>query len=353
MEKILSVIIPTYNAEKFLDKGLTSFIVDDEKLLEKLEVIIVNDGTPDQSVTVAGRYADKYPDVFFIVNKENGGHGSAINEGMKHITGKYVKVVDADDWVDTKNLAKTIKILEKCTADAVIQSFRYYDISEEKYIPADINVPDFDKIYNLKELVDMWYDVYDGLAFHGVIYRTDFYKKLKYELVEHVFYEDQEYATVPLSYAETIKFIKDELYVYRIGDVNQSVSAQSQVKRLPDLEKVIFKVLELEKDLEKLPAGGREHWMRKTAGIITSYYHIALIKNTDRNAGRRMTAAFNEKLGQKSALMYDTVSRKYKIFLTFNKLHMSNHFYENQFASILEFAKKMAHVDRLYYRKKK
>ena len=179
MEKILSVIIPTYNAEKFLDKGLTSFIVDDEKLLEKLEVIIVNDGTPDQSVTVAGRYADKYPDVFFIVNKENGGHGSAINEGMKHITGKYVKVVDADDWVDTKNLAKTIKILEKCTADAVIQSFRYYDISEEKYIPADINVPDFDKIYNLKELVDMWYDVYDGLSFHGVIYRTDFYKKLK------------------------------------------------------------------------------------------------------------------------------------------------------------------------------
>ena len=171
--------------------------------------------------------------------------------------------------------------------------------------------------------------------------------------MEHVFYEDQEYATVPLSYAETIKFIKDELYVYRIGDVNQSVSAQSQVKRLPDLEKVIFKVLELEKDLEKLPAGGREHWMRKTAGIITSYYHIALIKNTDRNAGRRMTAAFNEKLGQKSALMYDTVSRKYKIFSTFNKLHMSNHFYENQFASILEFAKKMAHVDRLYYRKKK
>ena len=75
MEKILSVIIPTYNAEKFLDKGLTSFIVDDEKLLEKLEVIIVNDGTPDQSVTVAGRYADKYPDVLFIVNKEKGGHG--------------------------------------------------------------------------------------------------------------------------------------------------------------------------------------------------------------------------------------------------------------------------------------
>ena len=112
-------------------------------------------------------------------------------------------------------------------------------------------------------------------------------------------------------------------------------------------------VLELEKDLEKLPARGREHWMRKTAGIITSYYHIALIKNTDRNAGRRMTAAFNEKLGQKSALMYDTVSRKYKIFSTFNKLHMSNHFYENQFASMLEFAKKMAHVDRLYYKKKK
>ena len=68
--------------------------------------------------------------------------------------------------------------------------------------------------------------------------------------MEHVFYEDQEYATVPLSYAETIKFIKDELYVYRIGDVNQSVSAQSQVKRSPDLEKVILRYLNWKKILK-------------------------------------------------------------------------------------------------------
>ena len=123
MEKILSIVIPTYNAEKFLDKGLTSFIMKDEKLLSELEVIVVNDGTPDKSVEVAQKYVDMHPDVFRIVNKKNGGHGSAINEGVKHVTGKYFKVIDADDWVDTEALERTMKILETEEFDAMIQSF--------------------------------------------------------------------------------------------------------------------------------------------------------------------------------------------------------------------------------------
>ena len=163
-----------------------------------------------------------------------------------------------------------------------------------------------------------------------------------------MFYEDQEYATVPFSFAETIRFVEEELYVYRVGDVNQSVSAASQVKRLPDLDKVIFKVLEAEKSFDKMPAGGKEHFIRKTSGIITSYYQIALIKNTDRKNGRSIVEAFNSRLAKESALMYDTVQRKYKVFMIFNKFHMSNKFYENQFSKILEFFKKTGGVEKLY-----
>lgn len=65
-----------------------------------------------------------------------------------------------------------------------------------------MSVPDFTGEYNLKDIVNMWDDVYDGLSFHGVIYNTGFYKALGYKLTEHVFYEDQEYATVPFSYAK-------------------------------------------------------------------------------------------------------------------------------------------------------
>ena len=311
-------------------------------------MIVVNDGTPDRSVEVAQKFVDWYPDTFVIVNKTNGGHGSAINTGVEHVRGKYLKVVDADDWVDTLALKHLVEYLEHVDSDAVIQSFRYYDISKDEYRPADVSVPDFTREYNLKDIVNMWDDVYDGLSFHGVIYNTGFYKALGYKLTEHVFYEDQEYATVPFSYAKTVRFIQEELYVYRVGDVNQSVSAASQVKRLPDLEQVIFNVLEAEKSFAKMPQGGKEHFIRKTSGIITSYYQIALIKNTDRQSGRAIVEQFNMRLAQKSALMYEAVQRKYKVFRLFNKLHVSNSFYENQFAKLLELAKRVGRADRLY-----
>ena len=333
---------------KMATEGRFEKIDIDKSILDKLEVIVVNDGTPDRSVEVAQKFVDWYPDTFVIVNKTNGGHGSAINTGVEHVRGKYLKVVDADDWVDTLALKHLVEYLEHVDSDAVIQSFRYYDISKDEYRPADVSVPDFTRAYNLKDIVNMWDDIYDGLSFHGVIYNTGFYKALGYKLTEHVFYEDQEYATVPFSYAKTVRFIQEELYVYRVGDVNQSVSAASQVKRLPDLEQVIFNVLEAEKSFAKMPQGGKEHFIRKTSGIITSYYQIALIKNTDRQSGRAIVEQFNMKLAQKSALMYEAVQRKYKVFRLFNKLHVSNSFYENQFAKLLELAKRVGRADRLY-----
>ena len=200
MSKILSIIIPTYNAEKFLNKGLSSFLVCrdtdaqtaqhnckmategrfeeidiDKAILDKLEVIVVNDGTPDRSVEVAQKFVDWYPDTFVIVNKTNGGHGSAINTGVEHVRGKYLKVVDADDWVDTLALKHLVEYLEHVDSDAVIQSFRYYDISKDEYRPADVSVPDFTREYNLKDIVNMWDDVFDGLSLRS-IYNTGFYK---------------------------------------------------------------------------------------------------------------------------------------------------------------------------------
>lgn len=136
-KKILSIIIPTYNAAKFLDKGLSSFIIDDNSLLNMLDIIVVNDGSTDNSVEIAQKYVNKYPDVYRILNKENGGHGSAINEGVKIIKGSYFKVVDADDWVNTDVLKETICYLRdnenkhENFADAVLMSYRSYVLQRE------------------------------------------------------------------------------------------------------------------------------------------------------------------------------------------------------------------------------
>ena len=97
--KILTIIIPTYNMEQYLRKCLDSLIVSEENM-QRLEVLVVNDGSKDSSSAIGHEYEAKYPQTFRVIDKENGNYGSCVNRGLKEATGKYVKVLDADDYFD-------------------------------------------------------------------------------------------------------------------------------------------------------------------------------------------------------------------------------------------------------------
>lgn len=342
MEKILSIIIPTYNAEKFLDKGLTSYIMQSQAHMDMLEVLVVNDGTPDGSVAVAQKYVDQYPNVFRIVNKENGGHGSAINVGVDKASGKYFKIVDADDWVDTDALQRTLNILKEEDFDAAVQSFRAYDISTKEYeywdIPEDIATQ---KLYSVADLMRMWEMLDKVLAFHGLIYRTEFYRAQNYRLIEHVYYEDQEYSTIPLCWASKVRLIADSLYVYRVGDVNQSISEANLFKRLDHFEAVIFRMAEFDARVDETPDGGYEYWMKKTTRFITDLYQLTLIRCQDKKKYRQLCQEVSRKLEEKSPRVYAAVKNKYLVFRVLNLLHMSEDTYRNKFSKLLERAKKL------------
>ena len=98
-EKILTVTVPSYNVQAYLEDCLESFV--NSEVMDDIEVLIVNDGSSDDTATIAERYVSKYENTFRLINKENGGHGSTINTGAREARGKYFKVVDGDDWVDT------------------------------------------------------------------------------------------------------------------------------------------------------------------------------------------------------------------------------------------------------------
>ena len=106
MSKIISFIIPSYNVEEYLTKALDSFLVPE--LETQIEVIVVDDGSYDQTAVIAQSYLERFPNIFRLLQKENGGHGSAINEGSRIAAGKFIKIVDADDWVVTENLGNFI-----------------------------------------------------------------------------------------------------------------------------------------------------------------------------------------------------------------------------------------------------
>ena len=125
MSKILSVTIPTYNVEKYLKQCLDSFIIPE--IIDDMEILIVNDGSTDSSPIIAKEYTEKYPDTFKLINKENGGHGSTINTGIANATGKYFKVVDSDDWVDTKSMINLMATLKKDDCDLVYSNYYWVD----------------------------------------------------------------------------------------------------------------------------------------------------------------------------------------------------------------------------------
>ncbi len=341
MEKILSIIIPTYNAEKFLDKGLTSFIMEDADLMNKLEVIVVNDGTPDNSVAVAQKYVDRYPHVFSIVSKENGGHGSAINVGVEYITGKYFKVVDADDWVDTEALKRTLIILEEEEFDAAIQSFRIYNIVTKASECCNIEGNITNKCYTLKELMERWNDLDQVMRLHGLIYNTEFYRKQNYRLIEHVYYEDQEYSTIPLCWARKIRLINDQLYIYRIGDENQSIAESNLFKRLDHFTAVIFRLIEFDAKVGQTPKGGYEYWMKKTTKFIADLYQLTLIRCQDKKKYRIFCEEVTADIQKASPSVYQEIRKKYVIFKVLNRLHVNEYIYRNQFIKVLEWTKRL------------
>ena len=101
--KVLTVSIAAYNVEDYLKKCLDSFVDEGNPLMNAVEVIIVSDGSKDNTVSIAKEYQEKYPDTFVLIDKENGGYGSTINASLKKATGKYFKLVDGDDWVNTND----------------------------------------------------------------------------------------------------------------------------------------------------------------------------------------------------------------------------------------------------------
>ena len=122
MNKILTIVIPTYNMEEYLRSTLDSLIVPESES-KKLEVLIINDGSKDNSSAIGHEYQENYPDIFRIIDKENGNYGSCVNRGLAEARGKYIKILDADDSFNNDNFLLLLKKLESCDADVVITDY--------------------------------------------------------------------------------------------------------------------------------------------------------------------------------------------------------------------------------------
>lgn len=341
MDKLLTIVIPTYNAMAYLEKGLSSLWITQEELMQRLEVLIIDDGSPDDSYVIAEKFVKEKPEVYRLIRKKNGGHGSGINIGFQEATGKYVKVLDADDWVHAQGFASFVAQLDHIDADVIITPYQEFDITTKK-ITEKISRPEkYGQVYDLNAVMDQWQNIHPDMHFWGVTYRREFYQGLNYQVLEGVFYEDQEYASVPLSYAKTVVFLEDFVYVYRVGDVNQSVFGDTQVKRRSHLEAVLERLAAQEQLQDNMPPGGARYWKKKTAMAATSYYQIMLLKNKDKKMGRIAAKEMSNFLEKNCSSVFHMTKKKCDIFILLSYLPVTNKMYETWAPRLLGLMRKI------------
>lgn len=218
VNKILTLIVPTYNMEKYLDRCLSSLIIQDRALLSKVEVLIINDGSTDSSSAIAKHYQQRYPETFVVVDKPNGNYGSCINLGINLAKGKYFKVLDADDYFDTVQFGEFIQFLLNSESDCIIS--KKQDVLPDGTIAGttEYDLP-IGTTFGLNDLgVAAW-----NMWMHCVCYRTANVRAIGYHQTEGISYTDQELICMPMSAVRSLEYFPKVIYKYLVGREGQTV----------------------------------------------------------------------------------------------------------------------------------
>ncbi|MFA9457689.1 glycosyltransferase family 2 protein [Halalkalibacter sp. AB-rgal2] len=279
--KLLSVVIPCYNSQDYMRNCIESLLPG----AEDVELIIVNDGSYDKTAEIADNYARRYPTIVKAIHQTNGGHGEAVNTGIKNATGMYFKVVDSDDWVDIRAYLEVLKTLgefveENKSVDMMISNF-VYEKEGAKYK----KVMKYDDVLP-EDVVFTWDDINDFrkgqyLMMHSIIYRTQLLKDSGLELPKHTFYVDNLYVYLPLAHVEKIYYLNVDFYRYFIGREDQSVNESVMIRRIDQQIKVNKLMIE-QVDLKAIKNSKLQQYMMHQLEIVTVISSILLIRSGTR-----------------------------------------------------------------------
>lgn len=288
--KLLSIVVPCYNSQAYMQNCIHSLLTGGGEV----EIIIVDDGSTDRTAAIADKYALDYPDIVKVIHQENGGHGEAVNTGLRHAAGLFFKVVDSDDWVSIsayKEMMKTLQSLagEQQLVDMVISNFVYEkEGSRHKKAMRYRTAFPRNKVFtwdNVKVLRKGQY-----ILMHSVIFRTKLLRECHLQLPDHTFYVDNIFVYHPLPYVKTMYYLDVDFYRYYIGRQDQSVNERVMIGRIDQQLKVNYYMID-DYDI----SGSREitnsrlrHYMRNYLEIITVVSSIMLIRSkTEENLRKK------------------------------------------------------------------
>lgn len=235
--KLLTFAIPCYNSEAYMENCINSLLTGGDDV----EILVVNDGSKDRTAEIADEYERKYPGIVRAIHQENGGHGEAVNAGIRNATGLYFKVVDSDDWVDQDAYMKILAKLRELSGgekalDMFVANYVYEkEGAKHKKVMRYTALPQ-DQLFTWNDVGHFHKGQY--ILMHSVIYRTKLLRECGLELPKHTFYVDNIYVYNPLPTVKKMYYMDVDFYRYFIGRDDQSVNEAVMIRRIDQQMKV-------------------------------------------------------------------------------------------------------------------
>ena len=268
MQKLLSVAIPCYNSQDYVNRAIESILPGEDRV----EIIVVDDGSTDNTAGVAEEYVKKHPDIVRLVRKENGGHGDAVMTGLMNASGLYFRVVDSDDWLDKDSLLKLLDVLEEMrdpekAADLVITNYVYERVKEGRTRPMNYrkSIPS-GRLFGWEE-VGKW-QAGSYLIMHSATYRTELARNSGMKLPKHTFYVDHLFVSYPMLKVEKMYYLDVDLYRYFIGREDQSVNEKVMLSRM-DQQLKVNRIMLYELDVDSITNKAQKEYLYYYTEIVT------------------------------------------------------------------------------------
>jgi glycosyltransferase involved in cell wall biosynthesis len=309
MEKLITFTVPCYNSAAYMRHCIETLLTAGERA----EIILVDDGSvKDDTPAICDEYAEKYPAIVRAIHQENGGHGEGVNQGIRNARGRYFKVVDSDDWLDTDALSDVLNRLEALDAqnaalDLMICNYVYEHVEDNtRHTVRYTNVFPQNRVFHWNQIRSFRPD--QNLLMHSVIYRTEVLRASGIVLPKHTFYVDNIFVYQPLPFVKNIYYMDLDLYRYFIGRADQSVNESVMVTRVDQQLRVTQYMIDCQ-NLNRLPPEQKKlraymlHYLSMMMAISSIFLTIdgsepALLKklgiwkylynHTDRNIYRRI-----------------------------------------------------------------
>ena len=304
--KALTILIPVYNTEKYIKRCLDSLIVSE--IMDDIEILVVNDGGKDHSVEIIQKYVDSYPETVRLIDKENGGHGSTINAGIKEAKGKYFRVLDSDDWFNSTDFVKFVNRLKSEDADLVVCDYRKehtYNSKSEYFVYKNLE----DRKCYCFDDIDLKILEGEYFVMATSTYKTEILRTSGLKMLEKTFYVDMQYNVVPMTKVETFTYYHLDIYRYFIGRKEQSMNMDNFVRNQEHHKKMIKWLIEYYTHISsKLSSNKREYIEIILTYTLNTHYSIYCEYDKDHARAYKEIVDFDQYLLKVNKALYERIN---------------------------------------------